>query len=84
MILLGHFGNDLVMAGIAVDLQKMTVPDKLRLMEALWNDLSRSEEIASPDWHLEVLVERDRLIESGEESFIDWEVAKERLRTELQ
>jgi hypothetical protein len=84
LIFLGNFGRGSGMAGIAVDLQKMTVPDKLRLMEALWNDLSRSEELASPDWHGEVLAERDRLVESGEESFIDWKIAKRQLREELQ
>ena len=68
-----------------VDLREMTTPDKLRLMEALWQNLSTTaEEIVSPQWHGEVLAERDRLIDSGEETFIDWETAKKQLREELQ
>lgn len=68
-----------------VDLREVTTPDKLRLMEALWQNLSMTaEEIVSPQWHGEVLAERDRLIESGEETFIDWETAKKQLREELQ
>ena len=68
-----------------VDLREMTTPDKLRLMEALWQNLSAtSSAVVSPEWHGEVLAERDRLIESGEESFIDWENAKKQLREELQ
>lgn len=68
-----------------VDLREVTTPDKLRLMEALWQNLSTTaEEIVSPQWHGEVLAERDRLIESGEETFIDWETAKKQLREELQ
>ena len=68
-----------------VDLQQMTKADKLRLMEALWKDLSREDaDVSSPDWHREVLAERDRVIESGEESFIDWDTAKDKLRRELQ
>jgi hypothetical protein len=68
-----------------IDLQEMTTPDKLRLMEELWQNLSiNASEVASPEWHGEVLAERDRLIESGEETFIDWETAKKRLRDELQ
>ena len=68
-----------------IDLQEMTVPDKLRLMEALWHDLSSKSqsEVVSPAWHGDLLLERDRLIESGEETFIDWEVAKVQLRNEL-
>jgi hypothetical protein len=68
-----------------IDLQEMTTPDKLRLMGELWQNLSiNASEVASPEWHGEVLAERDRLIESGEETFIDWETAKKRLREELQ
>jgi hypothetical protein len=68
-----------------IDLQEMTTPDKLRLMEKLWRNLSMTDsEVASPEWHEEVLAERDRLIDSGEETFIDWETAKKRLREELQ
>jgi hypothetical protein len=69
----------------ATDIRQMTVPDKLRLMEALWQDLSRDDaEISSPEWHGEVLAERVRLVGSGEETFMDWEVAKKLLREELQ
>jgi hypothetical protein len=68
-----------------IDLQEMTTPDKLRLMEALWQNLSTSpSEVASPEWHGEILSERDRLTDSGEETFIDWETAKKQLREELQ
>lgn len=64
-------------------LDEMSVPEKLQLMEALWQDLSRKEEaIESPDWHREVLEERERLIASGEARFIDWEQAKEEIRRE--
>lgn len=67
------------------DLQEMTKPDKLRLMEALWQDLSADDlQMASPEWHGEVLAERDRLIASGEEKFLDWEVAKRELCEELR
>lgn len=68
-----------------LDLGKMTTVDKLRLMEDLWQDLSADERgIISPSWHGEVLAERERLITSGEESYIAWEVAKKQLRAELQ
>jgi hypothetical protein len=67
-----------------LDLEKMTTADKLRLMEDLWQNLStENPPLASPAWHGDVLAERDRLIASGEEQFIDWEVAKKRLSAEL-
>jgi len=65
-----------------VDLQQMTVAEKLQLMETLWRDLSR-ENHASPAWHGEILAQRDRLTAAGEEQFVDWETAKKQLRQEL-
>jgi hypothetical protein len=70
---------------ISINLHGMTTPDKLRLMEALWQDLSADDsQVISPDWHGEVLTERDRLITSGEEKPLDWEIAKKQLREELE
>jgi hypothetical protein len=65
-------------------LDQMTKEDKLRAMEALWADLSRDEsQIESPAWHGEVLRERAEAVKSGQEAFIDWEVAKKQLRDKL-
>ena len=62
----------------------MSTADNLRLMEDLWQNLTTEDsQISSPSWHGEVLAERDRLISSGEEQFIDWAVAKKQLRAEL-
>ena len=66
---------------IALPLDEMTVPEKLQLMEALWANLSREAlEIVSPDWHRDVLEERERRIISGEARFSYWEQAKEDIR----
>ena len=40
-------------------------------------------DIASPDWHGDMLAERERLTSSGEEDFVAWDVAKAQLRDEL-
>jgi Putative addiction module component len=62
-------------------LDKMSVAEKLRAMEMLWADLSRNEaELESPAWHEAVLRDREARINSGKESFMDWEVAKKQLR----
>lgn len=67
-----------------VDLKRMSTSDKLRLMEDLWQDLSAgTPEIKSPAWHGDLLLERERLTASGEESFVEWESAKKQLRGEL-
>ena len=56
---------------VVLPLDQMTVAEKLDLMEILWDDLSRNPgDIPSPDWHGEVLAERERLIEAGETKFL--------------
>ncbi len=68
-----------------VDLRQMSVPDKLRLMEELWYDLSQNErDLASPEWHGVVLADRERKLASGEAELLDWETAKRQLRSKLQ
>ena len=70
---------------IALPLDQMTTAEKLRVMETLWTDLSRNEqEIESPAWHEQVLREREERVRSGQESFIDWETAKQQLRDRLK
>lgn len=59
----------------------MTVREKLSTMEALWEDLSRMpESVKSPDWHGEVLDEREKQVTSGKSRFTEWEKAKKDLR----
>lgn len=68
-----------------IDLQQMSVPEKLQLMENLWRDLSKNERnLDSPDWHGKVLAEREKKLASGEESLVDWETAKQELRAKLR
>jgi Putative addiction module component len=68
-----------------VDLGQMSVPEKLKLMEEIWRDLSQNErDLPSPEWHGAVLAERERKLASGEDSLVDWETAKQQLRAKLQ
>ena len=65
-------------------LDQMTREEKLRALEALWEDLSRhDDQIESPAWHGEVLEERAARVRSGAEQFLDWETAKRELRDRL-
>ena len=62
-------------------LDQMTVEEKLRAMEAIWRSLStREEQVPVPDWHKQVLDERQRQIDAGEARFVSLEEMKERVR----
>lgn len=66
---------------IALPLERMTVADKLRTMETLWEDLCRkSDELRSPSWHGGVLSERARRLEKGKEPILGWDEAKKKIR----
>lgn len=55
--------------------------EKIRLMEALWSELSLvEEELASPAWHEDALRETAARLATGEERHIDWDEAKRILR----
>jgi putative addiction module component (TIGR02574 family) len=61
----------------------MTIEEKLQTMEALWDDLCQREgALPVHDWQKEVLDERERLIEEGNATFVDWEEAKKRIAKE--
>lgn len=65
-------------------LDRMTVEEKLRVMEALWTDLSRkADAFESPAWHGEVIRERDLRVAEGKETYLNWEDAKRELRDRL-
>jgi hypothetical protein len=59
---------------------RLSREEKVQLMEALWIDLSRSDEdVRSPSWHEECLRETEARYLAGEERVLDWEDAKREL-----
>lgn len=56
------------------EIKKMSRIERLQAMEALWDSLLDEEsEMASPEWHRDVLEERKRKIEIGTAEFISLE-----------
>ena len=65
---------------LQLPIDQLTIAEKLRIMEELWDDLrKRAEGLPIPQWHKDLLDERERLIEKGEAQFDDWEAAKKRI-----
>jgi hypothetical protein len=66
---------------VVLPLEKMSKEEKLLIMEQIWEDLSRNaSNMEVPEWHLDVLKDRELSVEKGMEQFIPWEEAKKRLR----
>lgn len=64
-----------------IDVETMTIEEKLQAIEALWENLCRQPEgIPIPAWHVQLLEEREARVKSGEEAFEDWDVVKKRIQ----
>ena len=63
-----------------LQLEQMTIEEKLQAMEALWNDLCRRNAVPVPQWHKDTLDERERMVADGKAQFIDWEEAKKQIK----
>ena len=62
-----------------LQLDQMTIEEKLRAMEAIWEDLCRHGAVPVPQWHKDILDERRQLIDEGKAEFIDWETAQKQI-----
>jgi hypothetical protein len=70
---------------ITLPLKDMTIEEKLKVMEMLWDDLSRNaDQLTPPGWHQETLAARDAAIARGEEIFEDWETAKRKIERDIE
>ena len=63
-----------------VSVDSLSTPEKLALMERLWESLSqRPADVPSPAWHGAVLDERREAVWQGRTTFVAWEEARQRL-----
>ncbi|MFC1853300.1 addiction module protein [candidate division CSSED10-310 bacterium] len=64
-----------------IDVKKMSQKEKLQAMEILWDDLCRNvPDFQSPQWHNDILSERERNLKNGKDTFQDFEQVKKEFR----
>ena len=50
-----------------IAINQMTTAEKIRTMEDIWDDLCHhAEEVASPSWHQDVLLQREESLSKGQ------------------
>jgi hypothetical protein len=65
---------------MTIELSGMTIEEKLRAMEMLWDNICQSiPDLSSPSWHEDILKEREQSLKEGKDKFVDWEQAKKDL-----
>ncbi len=68
-----------------IEISSLSREEKLRVMEDIWEDLSREEvEIESPDWHQNALQQAEIRMSSGQEKIVEWKAAKNELRKRFE
>ncbi|MCF6187301.1 MAG: addiction module protein [Desulfobulbaceae bacterium] len=64
-----------------LNVQKMTITEKLQTMEMLWDEICRNaSELESPAWQGKIIQHREEHLKQGKDSFEDWEQAKKDIR----
>ncbi len=68
-----------------LELDRMTLEEKLQAMEALWADLSRNpENMPVPDWHKEILDGREKAVKEGKAAFLPLASVKNQIADEIR
>jgi len=64
------------------EIHQLPLNEKLQIMEAIWEDLrSNADQVPVPDWHRELLDQRQKAVEIGAEKIYDWDEIKHTLGT---
>jgi len=67
------------------ELHKLSSIEKLKIIEALWEDLVSDEDnLPSPSWHETELIETEKKLLSGDIDVLDWQQAKKELRSRFE
>jgi hypothetical protein len=66
-------------------LTTMSVSEKIQMMETLWENLTQqSQDITSPTWHQDLLLQREKLLENQQDNFVDWNEAKKQILNQIR
>ena len=73
-------GCQIVSVIAQAEIRRLPLPEKLALLEAVWTELaSDPAAVEVPQWHKDILDERQQLLEHGSSQVLDWELAKEQM-----
>jgi putative addiction module component (TIGR02574 family) len=62
------------------EIQQLPLSEKLRIMEAIWEDLRlRADQVAVPQWHKDLLDSRRKAVDENREEILEWDEVKHSL-----
>jgi putative addiction module component (TIGR02574 family) len=63
-----------------LEIKKMSIYERLQAMEELWDSLLYHEAVESPEWHKDILEQRQAKIDLDEAEFVSLEELKTKYR----
>jgi hypothetical protein len=68
-----------------LQISQMSREEKLRVLEAIWTELSKDDaQVESPSWHEDLLKETEARVAAGQERTVEWQTAKQELRKRFE
>ena len=62
-------------------IERMSVAERLQAIDQLWDSLTHHDEITSPGWHEDVLLDRKARAQRGDAKFLTLDQLRSRLRS---
>jgi len=62
------------------EIRQMSFPEKMALLETVWSEIAAEPgQVEVPQWHKEILDERDLALKEGRATVLDWDEAKRQI-----
>ena len=60
------------MPAVMGSVKKMSTDEKFTVINLIWQDIAASLDIPMPDWHFDILQEREKSLADGTVQLVDW------------
>ena len=67
------------MPAVMESVRKMSTDEKFTVINLIWQDIAASSDIPVPEWHFDILKEREQSLADGTAKLVDWEDVKAKL-----
>ena len=71
------------MPAVMESVKKMSTDEKFTVINLIWQDIAASSDIPMPDWHFDILQERERSLADGTVQLVDWADVKAKLQARV-
>lgn len=62
------------------EIRQLSLPEKFALLEKVWSEIAVTpEQVEVPQWHKDILDQRDLSLQEGGATVLEWEEAKKQI-----